>query len=206
MRFSKARIFLVLLTLIVLLLLALFFYPTGAQNKKIKVEYTRTLPEEYTFDIKSGQYFQINDTTSKEDLKTTILKKLGLATEKIDEGKPFHTKLKINIDAPNKTSLGLEYSSMVFLDIRPIDNRKYPLLFAYKSPEGEEKIVKRYLLNNTDSEIELVGLTNEITITKNSPRSIIDSIRITLFNATAGTENPLEIMDYRIQVCGKWGC
>jgi len=204
MEFSKKTV-LALIALLALLLATAMLYTNAGRNAKITVEYTRLIPEEYGFNIKIGQYVKVDEVAVKEDLKTTILRKLGLTPLKFEEGQHFGMKLKINADS-NETLLGLEYSNMLFTDIRPSNTKKYPLVFTYTSSEGDKKTIKKYLLNDA-KEIELAGTISEITVSRNSPRSVAESIRITLFNNTnQDTDKPLETVNHRIVICSKWGC
>ena len=142
----------------------------------------------------------------QEDLKTRIMQKLSSNPATLKEEQAFGIKLKINAVEYNDTLLGVEYSNLVFLDIRPASTKLFPLVFTYTSPEGDKRTIKKYLLKDA-REIEVVGILNEVTVTKNSPRSIVDSIRFSLFNNTGqGSEEPIATLNHRIMVCSKWGC
>jgi hypothetical protein len=196
---------LALIALLALLLAITLLYTNGRHNAKMVVEYTRAIPEEYGFAIKTGQYVKVDEVAIKEDLKTIVLRKLGITPIKLEEGQHFGIKLKINIDS-NETLFGLEYSNMLFADIRPANAKKYPLVFTYTSSEGDKKTIKKYFLGDA-REIELVGTISEITVSRNSPRSVAESIRMVLFNNTdQDTNEPLEAINHRLVVCSKWGC
>lgn len=196
---------LALLALAAIAITAVSQYKPEAKASNINVIYAGVLPEESIFNIQTGKYIDVGETAAREDLKTRVLKTLGLAPARLTEKQAFYIKMNVQVGAPNITMVGLEYSNVVFSEIRPADNSRYPLLFIYKSPV-DEKTVKRYLLNDTEGKFDLVGIAGEITVIKDSQRSIADSIRITLHNATQNTDEPVEALDYRITVCGKKGC
>lgn len=180
-------------------------YKPAAKPSNINVGHIGILPEESAFNIQAGNYIDVGGIDAKHGLKERILNALGLNDAHLTEKQAFYITLNVHVDAPNRTLLGLEYSNLAFSELRPAYSR-YPMLFIYKSPECDEKTVKRYLLNDTEGKLDLVGIAEEITAIKDSPRSIKDSIRITLHNATQNTDEPLESLDYRLTVCSTRGC
>jgi hypothetical protein len=191
--------------LLLIALSAAKLYNPESKPAGINVGHTGILPEESVFDIQTGKYIDVAGIDAKYGLKERILNALGLNDAQLAEKQAFYITLNVHVDAPNSTLLGLEYSNLAFSELRPAYNR-HPPLFIYKSPVCDEKTVKRYLLNDTEGKLDLVGIVNEITVLKDSSRSIKDSIRITLHNATQNTDEPLESLDYRITVCSARGC
>ncbi|MDD5111365.1 MAG: hypothetical protein PHG85_02345 [Candidatus Altiarchaeota archaeon] len=194
------------LLLLAVLLAAAVAYILTIPKEKIYVDYTREIPEEYAFKIKAGQLVKLGEIPYRQDMKTAILRRLGLAEDTLPEGRPFNIHVTLKPGNYNTTLIGFEYSNKIFTELRPENMAQYPLIFTYKSPGGDEKTVKRYLLNATNPEIDMVGIANEITVTERAPRSIRETMRITLHNATYDTENPVETVNHRITVCSKNGC
>ena len=197
-----------LIVAVAFILLAVAFLTTNPlQEGRLAVKYVGILPEEYAFNVKTGQYFDLQEIMARDDFKTKTLRMLGLGSQRLKDKQPFYITLQVDGGAPNSTILGVEYSSAVFMDIRSANNEKYPLVFTYKSSYGDEKMERRFFINVPPGKIEmqLVGLAGDISVTENAPRQITDSVRISLRNASY-TSGPFEQVDYRIVVCSRFGC